>query len=86
MHDVGLYEKTIPVLHLTMGHKRSQNVDMKCLNKIDIAEILRMVKLIACTNLSTTSRIVGYMCPARRCDNNDLINVYITFFLFSINI
>lgn len=52
------------------------------------------VKLIACANFSATTRLVGYMCPARRCGTSmklfssvrysDLINVYITFFLCSI--
>ena len=52
---------------------------------------IRMVKLIACANLSTTSRLVDHMCPARRYDllmklfssvqYNNLINVYITLFL-----
>lgn len=52
---------------------------------------IRMVKLIACANLSTTSRLVDHMCPARRYDSlmklfssvqyNNLINVYITLFL-----
>ena len=51
----------------------------------------RWVKPIACANFSGTSRVVGYMCPARRCDTSmklfssvqysDLINVlhYILF-------
>ena len=48
----------------------------------------------ACANFSATTRLVGYMCPARRCGTSmklfssvqysDLINVYITFFLCSI--
>ena len=62
---------------------------------VPVAIVLGMwVKLIACANFSATSRLVGYVCPARRCDTSmklfssvqysDLINVYITFFLCSI--
>ena len=62
---------------------------------VAVAIVLGMwVVLIACANFSATSRLVGYMCPARRCDTSiklfssvqysDLINVYITFFLCSI--
>ena len=62
---------------------------------VPVAIVLVMwVKLIACVNFCATSRLVGYMCPARRCDTlmklfssvqySDLINVYITFFLCSI--
>ena len=52
------------------------------------------VKLIACSNFSATTRLVGYMCSAGRCGTSmklfcsvqysDLINVDITFFLCSI--
>ena len=59
---------------------------------VPVAIVLGMwVKLIACANFSATSRLVGYMWPARRCDTSmklfssvqysDLVNVYITFFL-----
>ena len=62
---------------------------------VPVAIVLGMwVKLIACANFSATTRLVGYMCPARRCGTSmklfssvqysDLINVYITFFLCSI--
>ena len=62
---------------------------------VPVAIVLRMgVKRIACANFSATTRLVGCMFPARRCDTSvklfslvqysDLINVYITFFLCSI--
>ena len=38
---------------------------------VPVAIVLGMwVKLIACANFSATSRLVGYMCPARRCDTS----------------
>lgn len=63
-------------------------------DKGNMFHLAMWVKLIACSNFSATTRLVGYMCPARRCGTSvklfssvqysDLTNVYITFFLCSI--